>query len=111
MAKLVSVDGGDPEVPVNYPPPAKNRQRGVQQLVVQAEALLEQRLRDGTASPTETVALLRLGSENEQVTIDRIRAQTDYLIAQRAKAESETVREELFQEAMNAMQRYSPSED
>jgi hypothetical protein len=72
---------------------------------------MEERLLDGTASPTETVAILRLGSEIEKVNIERIRAHTAYLEAQRAKAESETVREELFTQAMEAMKRYSPGED
>ena len=89
-------------------PPAKNRERRVQQLVGYAEDLMERRLIDGSASPTETVAILRLGSEIERVNIERIRAHTEYLQAQRAKAESETVREELFTQAMEAMKRYSP---
>lgn len=89
-------------------PPAKSRERRVQQLVGYAEDLMERRLIDGSASPTETVAILRLGSEIERVNIERIRAHTEYLQAQRAKAESETVREELFTQAMEAMKRYSP---
>ena len=97
-------------VPIRRPP-ARNHERRVQQLVGLAEDLIEERLRTGTASPTETVAVIRLGSEMERVQVERIRAQTDYLHAQRAKAESETVREELFENAMNAMKRYAGDED
>lgn len=68
---------------------------------------MEQRLVAGTASPTEVVAVMRYGSEIERANIERIKAHTEYLHAQRAKAESETVREELFQKAMDAMSRYS----
>lgn len=71
---------------------------------------MEERLLSGTASPTETVAILRLGTEIERANVERIRAHTEYLKAQRAKAESETVREELFTQAMEAMKRYSPEE-
>jgi len=39
--------------------------------------------------------------------VERIKAQTAYLQAQRDKAESETFREEKFQEAMEAMKRYN----
>lgn len=92
-------------------PPAKNRDRRVQQLVMQAENLIEERIRKGTASPTEVVAVIRLGTEREKADIERIKMHTEYLIAQKAKAESETVREELFTEAMRAMTRYQPSQE
>lgn len=71
-----------------------------------AEKLVKKRLRDGTASPTEVVAVLRFGTAREEADLKRIEAQTQYLEAQRAKAESETVREEMFQRAMQAMTRY-----
>lgn len=100
----------DEGLPIRLPP-ARSRERRVQQLVGYAEQLLEKRLLDGTASPTETTAILRLGSEMELVNIERVRAHTEYLHAQKAKAESETVREELFTQAMEAMKRYSPDGD
>ena len=78
---------------------------------MQAEDLIEERIRQGTASPTETTAIIRLGSERERIDIERIQAQTEYLHAQKAKAESETVREELFQDAIKAMSRYQPTMD
>lgn len=87
-------------------PPAKTRDRRVQQLVVQAERLIEERIRKGTASPTEVVAVLRLGTAMEEANIERVKMHTEYLKAQKAKAESETVREELFTKAMEAMSRY-----
>ena len=97
MPKSASSSERDPnEIPAKLPP-ARTRDRRTQQLVFQAENLIEERIRKGTASPTETVAILRLGSEVERANIDRIRAHTAYLEAQRAKAESETVREEMFQ--------------
>lgn len=102
-----SVPRSDDEIPKKLPP-ARTRERRLQQLVVQAEDLVEERIRKGTASPTEVTAVLRYGSELEKANLDRIRAQTDYLIAQKAKAESEAVRESMFTEAMEAMSRYSP---
>lgn len=78
----------------------------MQQLGQLAEDLLEERVRKGTASPTESVALLKLNSPIEVANLQRIQAQTEYLIAQRKKAESETVREEMFTRAMEAMSRY-----
>lgn len=78
----------------------------MEQLGGLAEDLLEERVRLGIASPTETVALLRANSPTEIANLERIKAQTAYLEAQRAKAESETVREELFERAIAAMSRY-----
>lgn len=88
------------------PPPARTRERRVGQLVNLAEKLVEERMRDKSASPTEVVAVLRLGTAREMADLERIKAQTSYLEAQRAKAESETVREEMFTKAMEAMSRY-----
>lgn len=111
MAKSANLPEDESNVVPIRRPPARNRERRVQQLVGYAEDLMEQRLLEGTASPTETVAILRLGTEIELANIERIKAHTEYLKAQRAKAESETVREELFTQAMEAMKRYSPSDD
>lgn len=79
----------------------------MQQLGSLAEELLEERVRNGTASPTESVALLKLNDPIALANLERIRAQTAYLEAQKAKAESETFREEKFNEAMAAMKRYN----
>lgn len=107
MPKSASSGERDPEdIPMRLPP-AQNRERRVQQLVDLAENLIEERLRKGTASPTETVAIVRLGSEIERANIDRIREHTEYLRAQTEKARSEAVREEMFQAAMAAMSKYS----
>lgn len=87
--------------------PARTRERRTQQLVLQAEALLEERLRNGKASPTEVVAVLKLGTEYERANLARIEAQTELLRAQRAKAEAETLNEKMFKEAIDAMSIYS----
>jgi hypothetical protein len=97
----------DPESVPPRLPPARTRERRSQQLIAYAEDLLEERLRTGKASPTEVVSVLRMGTEIERANIERIKAHTAYLEAQKAKAESETFREQKFQEAMEAMARYS----
>lgn len=76
-----------------------------------AEDLVETRMLEKTASPTEVVAILRLGTERELADIERVKAQTEYLHAQRAKAEAETVSDTLFAEAMEAMSRYQGRND
>lgn len=107
MPKSASSGARDPEDVPKRLPPARTRERRVQQLVNMAENLIEERMRLGTASPTETVAIMRLGTELEQANIERVREHTEYLRAQKEKARSETVREEMFQKAMEAMSRYS----
>lgn len=106
MPKSASSPERDPKLIPPRLPPARTRERRAGQLVSLAENLLEERLRAGTASPTEVVAAVRLGTQIELANIERIKAHTEYLQAQRAKAESETVREELFTQAMDAMRRY-----
>lgn len=64
-------------------------------------------MRRGDASPTEVTAVLRYGSAAEIANVERIKAQTAYLKAQEEKAKSETVRHEMFEEAMEAFSRYS----
>lgn len=106
MPRQSSNPGRSPEEIPEALPPARTRERRVQQLVLQAENLIEERIRKGTASPTEVVAIVKLGTEMERATVERVRMQTEYLKAQKAKAESETVREELFTKAIAAMTRY-----
>lgn len=95
----------DEETPKTLPP-ARTRERQIGLMVNEAEKLVLKRMRDESASPTEVVAVLRLGTAREEADLERIKAQTAYLKAQQAKAESETVREEMFQKAMEAMSRY-----
>lgn len=42
----------------------------------------------------------------EEANIERVKMHTEYLKAQKAKAESETVRQDMFDKAMQAMSRY-----
>lgn len=79
------------------------------QLGSMAEALVEERIRNGSASPTEVTTVLRYTSTLEEANIARIKAQTAYLEAQRAKAESETVRQDMFDRAMEAFTRVDPN--
>lgn len=106
MPKSASSGPRNPEDIPMRPTPALTRDRRIQQLVGLAEDLVEERLRNGTASPTETTAIIRYGSELEKANIARVRMHTEYLAAQKAKAESETVRENLLTEAMEALTRY-----
>ena len=111
MPKSASSPERDPNLIPTRMPPAKSRERRVQQLVGLAEGLLEERLMNGTASPTETVAILRLGTEYEQANLERVKAQTAYLQAQRDKVQSDAVREAQFEEVKAAFKKYQGESD
>lgn len=96
----------DPDSVPPRRPPARNRDRRVRQLAAYAEDLLEERLRNGTASPTEVVAALRFASEHELASVERIRANTELMKAQREKAMAETANEELMTNAIAAITKY-----
>lgn len=88
-------------------PPARTSRRRAQQLTTLAQDLLQRRLEEDRASPTEVVAALRLASDIELANIRRVEAQTEYLKAQKAKAESEILNSELLENAMRAMSEYN----
>lgn len=100
------VGGNPPEALPIRRPPARTSMRRTRQLVVQAQDLIEERIQQKTASPTETVAIIRLGTETELANIERIKAQTELLKAQREKAQAETVSGQMFKDAMDAIVRY-----
>lgn len=107
MPKSASSEARDSEAIPARLPPALNRDRRIQQLIGLAENLVEERLRKGTASPTEVTAVLKLGTPIEEANVARVRQHTKYLEAQEEKARSETVREDMLQKAMEAMKRYN----
>lgn len=106
MAKSDRGAGRDPDQIPPRMPPARTSKRRAQQVGVLAQDLLAERLRTGTASPTEVVAGIRLIHEGELANIERIKAQTEYLHAQRAKAEAELMNESLFKDAIAAITTY-----
>ncbi len=87
-------------------PPARTSRRRAQQITKLAQDLIVERLESGKASPTEVVAALRLASEQENANIERIKAQTAYLVAQKAKAESEVLNSQMLEDAMRAISEY-----
>lgn len=115
----LKVDGKEDEVQVkrvkatesslNVPPmrPALSAEAREGQMISLAMDLVEQRLRNGTASSQETVHFLRLGSEREKLEREKLRAENIKLKAQAEALESQARTEELFVEAIEAMKRYS----
>lgn len=90
--------------------PARTPEQREKQLVALAVDLVEQRLIDGTASSAEIVHLLKLSSpvvrlERQKLEMENalIQAKIDTLNAERQNAEA-------YQEAIEAMRSYQPSQ-
>jgi len=78
-------------------------------LINLAMDLVEQRLRDGTASSQETVHFLRLGSMRERYEREKLENENILLRAKTKELESQARIEELYSKAIEAMRRYSGS--
>ena len=77
------------------------------QLIALATDLVEQRLRDGTATSQEVVHFLRLGSMRERLERERLENENILLRAKTEAIESQARIEELYNGAIAAMKRYS----
>ena len=71
----------------------------------------EQQLRDGTASPLVIAHFLKLGSQKAALEIERLKAETAMLHAKKSSLEAEERMGELYQNAVEAMQKYNRSDD
>lgn len=78
-----------------------------QQMIALAYDLVEQRLRDGTASSQETTHFLKMGTERARLEQKRLEAETEMIIAKKESLQSQQRSEEMFQQAIDAFRRYS----
>lgn len=69
--------------------------------------LIEQRLLDGTATSQETTYFLRYGSREAELKEQILQAQKELYEAKAEALQSQRRSEELYENAINAMRRYS----
>ena len=69
--------------------------------------LIEQRLLDGTATSQETTYFLRYGSREAELKEQILQAQKELYEAKAEAIQSQKRSEELYENAINAMRRYS----
>lgn len=81
------------------------------QLISLAYDLVEQRLRDGTASSQETTSILKLASIKEQLEQEKLRKELKMIEAKTQQLESQANIERLYSEAIKAMKTYSGQDD
>lgn len=91
--------------------PATTPEGRENQLISLAVDLVEQRLRDRTASAQETVFYLKLGSSRERLEQERIALENQMTKAKTEQIASEQRKEELFENAIAAMKQYSGHQD
>lgn len=93
------------------PPPALTDEGREKRLVSMAYDLVEQRLKDGTASASETTAILKLGTQREKLEREKLRAEVDFTRSKsEAIAQAQRI-EDLMTEAISAFKRYSGDSD
>lgn len=80
------------------------------QLVALAFDLVEQRIRDGTATSQEVTHFLKLGSSREQLEQQRLNYENQLLQTKNEALASQARVEELYKDALNAMRTYSGQE-
>ena len=86
--------------------PALSPEARENQMAALAMDLVEQRLRDGTASSQETTHFLKLVSSRAKLEQEKLRLENDLTAAKtKALADSEEIKV-LYEEALKAMRRY-----
>lgn len=77
------------------------------QLVSLAVDLIEQRLRDGTASSQETTTLLKLASRKSRLELEMLEQQVELTKAKTENLKAQQHMDEMYIRAVNAMKSYS----
>lgn len=96
---------------VSYSAPALTPEGRENQLISLAYDLVEQRLRDGTASSQETTSILKLASVKEQLEQEKLRKELKMIEAKTSQLESQANIEKLYSEAIKAMKSYSGQDE
>lgn len=104
MAKAKAAEGMKP---VKKMRPALTPEAREKQLIALAYDLVEERLRNGTATSQETTHFLRLGSTKERIEKEILEKQKELISAKTDALQSAKRVEELYADAIKAMRRYS----
>ena len=87
--------------------PATTPEARENQLISLAYDLVEARLRDGTASASETTQLLKQGSLKMQLELKKLEKETALISSKKDALESSQRMEQMYTNALNAMRAYS----
>ena len=106
MTKRVVIKASDNR-PIIKSPPVTSDEAREQQLVALAYDLVEQRLRDGTASAQETVHFLKIGSSKEKLERQIKEEEKKLVVAKTSALEAERDLKVLTEEAIKAIKAYN----
>lgn len=87
--------------------PALTPEARENQLISLAIDLVEQRLRDGTASSQETTHFLKLASKRAKIEQERAELENELIRAKTKHLKDQADMKVLYENAINAMRRYS----
>lgn len=87
--------------------PATNPEERENELISLAYDVVEERLRNGTATSQETTHFLKAGSIKNQMEMEKLKRENDLLIAKVENLESQRKVEDLYEAAIAAMRVYS----
>lgn len=88
-------------------PPAQTPEAMENRLIAAAVNLAAKQLDEGTASPSVITHFLKLASTRQQLELEKLRSETEFLRAKADAVQSNQRSEELYAEAIAAMKRYS----
>lgn len=91
--------------------PALTPEARENQLISLAVDLVEQRLRDGTASSQETTHFLKLASQKNKMELERMKLENDLIRAKTQSLKDQADMKTLYADAIAAMRRYSGHEE
>ena len=103
MGKTKTVVSSEPRISR----PALDPDARENQLIALAVDLVEERLRNGTASSQETTHFLRLGSSKARLDKEKVQLENELTKAKTESLHAQQHAEEMFAEAIKAMQKYS----
>lgn len=92
-------------------PPATTPQAREDQLVAMAYDLVEQRIRDGSATGAELVQILKWGSTKERLEKELMERELELKAAKTEALQSAKKVEELYEKAIDAMKSYGGMHD
>lgn len=91
--------------------PALTPEAREQQMISLAYDLVEQRLRDGTASSQETTHFLKASAEKTRYQTELLKAQAELAAAKKEDLESNRRSEAMYEEVLKALRNYSGNGD
>lgn len=90
-------------------PPARTPEAQENRMVALAMNLVEERLRNKTASSQETTHFLKIGSTKERIEREILEKQKDLITAKTEQLQSQKRVEELYKDAIKAFNSYNGS--